>query len=74
MSCNESSSRTSSALENWLAILDSYGAQFLILDKRRDGEFLQLVQSHPGWTVDFEGSDSILFARGRPPNRNPAAV
>jgi hypothetical protein len=50
-------------LERSLATLDTYGVQFLILDKERDRTLLQLVRSRPGWTVDFEDTESVLFAR-----------
>ncbi len=52
--------------EDWLAILDTYGVQFLILDLQRDDELLRSVRSHPGWTVDFQDGETILFARNRP--------
>ncbi len=50
-------------LERWLATLDAYGVQYLILDTQRDRELLQLVQSDPKWIIDFQDGDSILFAR-----------
>lgn len=50
-------------LECWLAALDTYGVQLLILDKERDATLLQLVRSRPGWTVDFEDNESVLFTR-----------
>ena len=61
-------------LERWLAALDTHGVQFLILDKERDGRLLQLVRSSPGWTVDFEDTESVLFARIRVPQGAVAAV
>jgi hypothetical protein len=54
-------------LERSLAALDTHGVQFLILNKERDGTLLQLVRSRPGWAVDFEDTESVLFARIRVP-------
>jgi hypothetical protein len=48
-----------------LAALDTYGVRFLILDKERDGSLLDLVRSRPGWSVDFEDTESVLFTRIR---------
>ena len=50
-------------LDHWLAALDVYGVQYLILDTERDRELLRLVQSNPRWTVDFQEGNSMLFAR-----------
>jgi hypothetical protein len=49
--------------EDWLAILDAYGAQFLVLDALTDRRLLQLAQSHPHWTVDCTDGESVLLAR-----------
>jgi hypothetical protein len=55
--------------DNWLALLDSYGVQFLILDIEQDGDLLQSVQSKPGWTIDFQDTENVLLARtGRWPD------
>ena len=37
------------------------------VDLERDGTLLQLVRSRPGWAVDFEDTESVLFARIRVP-------
>lgn len=52
-------------VNRWLAALDAYGVQYVILDTRRDGELARTVQSNPSWTVDFQEGTSILFARAR---------
>jgi hypothetical protein len=49
--------------DSWLAVLDGYRVQFLILDKELDGTLMSLVRSQPGWTVDFENEVSVLFSR-----------
>ena len=49
--------------DSWLAVLDRYRVQFLILDKELDSTLMSLVQSQPGWAVDFENEVSVLFSR-----------
>jgi hypothetical protein len=74
MSPEKAQARKYSRPEHWLAALDTYGVRFLILDKERDGSLLDLVRSRPGWTVDFEDTESVLFTRIRPPQGARAAV
>lgn len=50
-------------LEDWPAILDEYGVQFLALDIHSDGDLLQCCRSLPGWVVDFEDGEAMLLAR-----------
>lgn len=52
-------------LDRWLATLDAYGVQYLMLDAQRDRELLRRVQSNPTWTIDFQEGNSILFTRTR---------
>jgi hypothetical protein len=49
--------------EHWLAALDAFGVQFLVLDIERDGGLVQAARSHPGWDLDLEGGGAVLFAR-----------
>jgi len=49
--------------EDWPAVLDEYGAQFLMLSRRDDSDLLKLFQAQPGWAVDFEDEEAIIFAR-----------
>lgn len=51
------------AQEDWPAVFDRYGVQFLILDVKSDGDLLRRFLVEPQWTVDFEEGDSVLFAR-----------
>jgi hypothetical protein len=57
------SSETVRRRGSWLAMLDAYDVQFLVVDARRDGELLQAARRHPEWTVDFEDGESALFTR-----------
>jgi hypothetical protein len=74
MSRKQDSTKGNSRLERWLAALDTYSVQFLILDKQRDEPLLQIVRSRPGWTVDFEDRESVLFTRIRAPQGARAAA
>ena len=47
----------------WLAVLDRYAVQYLILDKERDGGLLSRVRARTGWVVDFEDEASVLYSR-----------
>ena len=49
--------------EDWPAVLDEYGVRFLVLDRHDDSDLLELFQSQPGWAVDFEDEEAIIFAR-----------
>jgi hypothetical protein len=74
MSPEQVHARKYSRPEHWLATLDSHGVRFLILDKERDGSLLDLVRSRPGWTVDFEDTESVLFTRIQAPQGAQAAA
>ena len=74
MSLEQAPTRRYGRLERWLAALDTHGVQFLILDKERDGTLLQLVRSRPGWILDFEDNESVLFTRIRAPQGTRAAA
>jgi hypothetical protein len=49
--------------EDWLKILEEYGVEFLVLDPHTDSELLGLFRSQPGWAIDFEDREAIIFAR-----------
>ncbi len=49
--------------EDWPEVLDEYGVQFLVLGRHDDRDLLKLFRSQPGWAVDFEDKEAIIFAR-----------
>jgi hypothetical protein len=49
--------------DQWLAVLDAYAVQFLIVDKQRDRSLLDLIRSRPDWDIDFEDGDAAVFSR-----------
>ena len=53
----------SGANEDWLEMLEEYEVEFLVLDLHTDSELLGLFRSQPGWVVDFEDREAIVFAR-----------
>jgi hypothetical protein len=63
----------SSQPDRWLAVLDRYGVQFLVVNKQCDSEMLDVVRSRPGWGTDFEDEESALFSRLRVPEDAEAA-
>lgn len=48
---------------DWPAVLDEYGVQFLVLGRHDDSDLLKLFRLQPGWAVDFEDEEAIIFAR-----------
>ena len=48
---------------DWSGALDEYGVQFLILNRRDDSDLLNLFRSQPGWAVDFEDGEAVIFVR-----------
>ena len=61
----QASKQTTRGLDDWPAVLEAHGVEFVILDKLRDGKLLQGIRSMPGWTVDFEDREAVLFSRVR---------
>jgi len=60
--------------ERWLATLDAFGVQFLVLDTERDGGLVQAARSHPEWVVDLEDGGAVLFARAGTPGNAKGVV
>jgi hypothetical protein len=65
MSADRTPSLTTGQREHWLAALESHGVQFLVVNKHRDRALLDLVQSQPGWGIDFEDGEVALYKRVR---------
>jgi len=49
--------------QGWLRGLDEYDVRFLVLDLDSDRKLVEFFQSQPGWTVDFEDGEAVLFVR-----------
>jgi hypothetical protein len=49
--------------EDWVKIFEKHGVQFLVLGRHDDSDLLRLFRSQPGWAVDFEDEEAIIFAR-----------
>ena len=74
MNQGQAPTQTTRRLDDWPAVLEAHGVEFVILDKLRDGELLNAVRSTPGWTVDFEDREAVLFSRVRAPGGAQAAA
>lgn len=59
----DENARKGNHYERWLAVLDALDVQFLVLDTERDRDLFQLVRSRPGWKLDVQDGESVLFAR-----------
>lgn len=49
--------------DDWPRILDEHGVRFLALDRHGDRNLVRFFRSHPGWMVDYEDGEAVLFAR-----------
>jgi hypothetical protein len=49
--------------ENWLRALDAYHVRFLVLNQQSERDMVTYFRSQPGWAIDFEDGESIIFAR-----------
>jgi hypothetical protein len=47
----------------WLAALDTYRVQYLILDAKHDRALLEAAGRHSAWTLDCEDGESVLLTR-----------
>ena len=51
--------------DDWPRILDEHGVRFLALDRHCDSHAVRLFRSQPGWRVDYEDGEAVLFVRAR---------
>ena len=49
--------------QEWETTLDQYRVQFLVLDRDDDTELANHFRAQPGWRVDFEDNEGVIFAR-----------
>ena len=55
--------RDAAAEGDWLALFDRQNVRFVILNLLEDSDLVKLLRSQPGWMVDFEDADDVIFAR-----------
>lgn len=48
---------------DWPAKFERERVQFVILDRRTDGYLIAILRRRHAWMVDFEDTDSVIFAR-----------
>jgi len=44
-------------------MLDAYRVHFQVLNLSSESDMVEFFRSQPGWEVDFEDEESIIFAR-----------
>lgn len=49
----------------WRALLDAHDVQFIVLDVQLDRGWQQAMKDQPGWMVDVEDEQTVLYARAR---------
>jgi len=74
MSQNHSITRETGTNGNWVEMFDEYGVQFLILARHDDGDMLNLFQSQPGWALDFQDEEAVIFARADIPSNSQSSI
>ena len=55
--------RGAAAEDDWLALFDRQNVRFVILNLLEDNDLVKTLRSQPGWMVDFEDTDAVIFAR-----------
>jgi len=52
--------------QRWLDQLDENDVEAIILDRHDDGEWVEVFQAQPAWTIDFEDAQAVIFVRTTP--------
>ena len=47
----------------WIAELDRYEVELVMLDLDDDGDLVEFFQLHPTWSVDFCDEGVVIFVR-----------
>ena len=50
----------------WTAAFEAHGVDYVLLDKCGDQHLLELIRAHPGWRIDCQDEEAVLFARSDP--------
>jgi hypothetical protein len=48
---------------DWLALFEREEVRFVILGRRTDRDLIGLLRRQRGWRIDFEDTESVIFAR-----------
>lgn len=49
--------------DNWSHVLEKHGIQFVVLSRSQDKKLVKALRFRPGWLVDFEDQNTVIFAR-----------
>ena len=60
--------------EGWQNVLQRYGVQTVVLDKRRQRTLTGYLRNSRNWRSEYEDAAGIVFARVEPTDRDPAAA
>ncbi|MBN1875075.1 MAG: hypothetical protein JXA33_12655 [Anaerolineae bacterium] len=52
-------------IDHWLRLFEKEQVQFIVLNRRDDGELVKAIHSKPEWIVDFEDDQAVIFAMRR---------
>ena len=52
--------------QRWLVQLAQYDVEAVVLDRRADGEWVEIFQRQPAWSVDFEDAQAVVFVPTTP--------
>ncbi|MBN1286631.1 MAG: hypothetical protein JXB47_14630 [Anaerolineae bacterium] len=48
---------------NWAAMFEDYGVGSVVLDRFGDRDLVAFFRSQPGWAVDFEDEETVIFVK-----------
>ena len=48
---------------SFAALLDEYGVESMVYDSHQDAQWIQFFRVNPGWVIDSEDQDTVLFVR-----------
>lgn len=52
-------------VDHWLRLFEKEQVQFIVLNRRDDDDLVKAIHAQPGWSVDFEDGQAVIFALRR---------
>lgn len=71
MTHHRSGTRAASPPLDWPAVLDRHRVAYLVLSAELDGDLLELFQSTPTWTTEYEDGGAVLLRRRQESHSRP---
>ncbi|MBN1978107.1 MAG: hypothetical protein JW918_11990 [Anaerolineae bacterium] len=47
----------------WMRQFDQENVQVVVLSLQEDDDLVKILRRQPGWSADFEGDGTVIFAR-----------